>query len=94
MALLYIGGETAQVALQLPTRHRLLFQGMLLFFLLAATPDRLRRSCCVHCGMPAMDALSTLLHRQRIARRDAAAARGLGELVAERAGVLNLGVEG
>jgi len=36
MALLYIGGETAQLNLQLPAAITGLFQGMLLFFLLAA----------------------------------------------------------
>lgn len=36
MALLYIGGETAQLNLQLPSAITGLFQGMLLFFLLAA----------------------------------------------------------
>jgi simple sugar transport system permease protein len=36
MALLFIGGETAQLNLQLPAAITGLFQGMLLFFLLAA----------------------------------------------------------
>lgn len=36
MALLYLGGEAAQVALQLPAAITGLFQGMLLFFLLGA----------------------------------------------------------
>ena len=36
MALLYIGGETAQIELQLPSAITGLFQGMLLFYLLAA----------------------------------------------------------
>jgi simple sugar transport system permease protein len=35
MALLYIGGETAQVALQLPKAVSLVFQGLLLMTLLA-----------------------------------------------------------
>ena len=36
MALIYIGGEAAQVSMQLPSAVSLLFQGMLLFFLLGA----------------------------------------------------------
>ncbi len=36
MALLYLGGETAQIEIQLPAAITGLFQGMLLFFLLAA----------------------------------------------------------
>lgn len=36
MALLYIGGEAAQVSMQLPSAITWLFQGMLLFFLLGA----------------------------------------------------------
>lgn len=36
MALLYLGGEAAQMTLQLPAAITGLFQGMLLFFLLAS----------------------------------------------------------
>ena len=36
MSLLYIGGETAQVELQLPSAITGLFQGLLLFYLLGA----------------------------------------------------------
>ncbi len=36
MALTYIGGETAQIAMNLPSATTSVFQGMLLFFLLAA----------------------------------------------------------
>jgi general nucleoside transport system permease protein len=36
MSLLYLGGETAQIALQLPNAITGLFQGMLLFFLLGS----------------------------------------------------------
>ncbi|HEY9103320.1 ABC transporter permease [Chitinimonas sp.] len=46
MALLYLGGESAQVALQTPAAITGLFQGLLLFFLLAAdafVDYRLRR---------------------------------------------------
>ena len=46
MALTYIGGETAQFTLQIPAAAISVFQGMLLFFLLAVdvlTRYRLRR---------------------------------------------------
>ncbi len=36
MSLLYLGGESAQVELQLPAAVTGLFQGLLLFYLLAA----------------------------------------------------------
>jgi general nucleoside transport system permease protein len=36
MSLLYLGGEAAQIGLELPSAVTRLFQGMLLFFLLAA----------------------------------------------------------
>jgi ABC-type uncharacterized transport system permease subunit len=36
MSLLYIGGETVQIELQLPSAITGLFQGLLLFYLLAA----------------------------------------------------------
>ena len=47
MALIYLGGEAAQVALQMPSAITGIFQGMLLFFLLGSDvfiDNRLRRS--------------------------------------------------
>ncbi|KAF7598693.1 MAG: sugar ABC transporter permease [Candidatus Dactylopiibacterium carminicum] len=46
LALIYLGGESAQIAMQLPAAISWLFQGMLLFFLLGAdafVDHRLRR---------------------------------------------------
>ena len=46
MALIYLGGEAAQVSLQLPSAITGIFQGMLLFFLLGADAfidNRIRR---------------------------------------------------
>jgi len=46
MALIYLGGEAAQVSLQMPAAITGIFQGMLLFFLLGADAfidNRLRR---------------------------------------------------
>ena len=50
MALVYLGGEAAQVSLQLPAAITGLFQGMLLLFLLGAdafVDNRLRRRVAV-----------------------------------------------
>jgi len=47
MALIYLGGEAAQVGLQMPFAITGIFQGMLLFFLLGSDvfiDNRLRRS--------------------------------------------------
>ena len=47
MALIYLGGEAAQVALQMPSAITGVFQGMLLFFLLGSDvfiDNRLRRT--------------------------------------------------
>ena len=47
MALIYLGGEGAQVGLQMPFAITGVFQGMLLFFLLGSDvfiDNRLRRS--------------------------------------------------
>ena len=46
MALIYLGGEAAQLSLQMPAAITGIFQGMLLFFLLGADAfidNRLRR---------------------------------------------------
>ena len=46
MALIYLGGEAAQVALQMPSAITGVFQGMLLFFLLGSDvfiDNRLRK---------------------------------------------------
>ncbi len=108
MSLLYIGGETAQIQMALPAAVTGLFQGMLLFYLLAA------RS--VHPLPPAMGAdqpaarwraavpgeresRMNVEHLIPILASTVGAATpliyaALGELIVERSGVLNLGVEG
>ena len=56
LALTYIGGDTAQIAMNLPSAVKSVFQGMLLFFLLAAdvlVKYRLRRGVRVPVSRPA-----------------------------------------
>ena len=97
LALTFLGGEAAQIALGLPEQMTRVFQGLLLFYVLACDTFILYRRAA-SCGR----------HRRR--RRPCAWLEGilltiitaatplllaaLGELVAERSGVLNLGVEG
>jgi simple sugar transport system permease protein len=53
MALTYIGGESAQIAMSLPSAVTSVFQGMLLFFLLATdvlVNYRIRRPVAAHSG--------------------------------------------
>jgi simple sugar transport system permease protein len=97
MALTYIGGEMAQLQLGLPGAVIQLFQGMLLFFPpRARPPDGLPRPLAPGGGR-LMD-LSTIDPLLLLASLMVAATpillAAVGELVVERAGVLNLGVEG
>ena len=58
MSLLYLGGEAAQIELQLPASVTGLFQGMLLFYLLAADlfiTYRLKRAARPTPALPALD---------------------------------------
>jgi ABC-type uncharacterized transport system permease subunit len=96
MGLTYIGGETAQFALRLPGAAISTFQGMLLFFLLAfdlLTRYRIARTE----GVATADGFRHQPRRPRAGLVVAATPllfAALGELVVEKAGVLNLGVEG
>ena len=121
MALIYIGGETAQISMSLPSATTAVFQGMFLFFLLACdvlvnyrlrwtwrmanARGRIRHGSAVAAAHPhsaarsaggvklPMDLLANILIGAMIAATPLVLA-ATGELVAERAGVLNLGVEG
>ena len=92
MSLLYLGGEAAQMTLGLPSALTRVFQGMLLFFLLAAdffihyrrAPDA---------GGALMDLFIAIFTATIVAATPLMFA-ALGELVIEKSGVLNLGVEG
>ena len=91
LAVTYIGGENAQIALQLPKNVTGIFQGMLLFFLLAC--DTLIRYR-IRLARPRRGrVMEAFLISVMIAATPFLFA-GMGELVAERSGVLNLGVEG
>jgi ABC-type uncharacterized transport system permease subunit len=96
MALTYIGGELAQFMLGNPAAAIQAFQGMLLFFLLALdmlSNYRLRR---MGGGGRRDGPVGSTRGADR--RADGAATpillAAIGELVVEKAGVLNLGVEG
>ena len=92
MALTYIGGELAQFMLSLPAAAIQAFQGMLLFFLARGRPvDQLP-----HPGGPDGGGVVniTLLLAALIVASTPILLAALGELVVEKAGVLNLGVEG
>ncbi len=95
MAVLYIGGDTAMVSAELPIAAVRVFQGSLLIAYLIAVA-----SCATGSnGRPPLTGgrhERGRLHPCRNAgcRHALSAVAALGELVAERAGVLNLGVEG
>ena len=105
MALTYVGGDNAATNVGLPVAAISAFQGMLLFFLLAvdvAVNYRLRwrraarsRPVVAATGGGPMSSISPeLLLASLMVASTPILLAALGELVVERAGVLNLGVEG
>jgi ABC-type uncharacterized transport system permease subunit len=103
MSLLYLGGESAQMGMGLPSAITGLFQGLLLFYLLAADlfiTFRLKRVAVERVepkpAAPLESAHESLV--PMIASTVVAATpliyAALGETVVERSGVLNLGIEG
>ncbi len=107
MSMFYIGGELAQSRLGLPKSLTGVFQGLLLFTLLACDTlihyrmrwrgVRPRRP--VHAAMPALtvgrraDGIRPA-HRRHPQCRHRARSPALGLLINERAGIVNLGAEG
>ena len=94
LALTFIGGESAQISLKVPLDLTKVFQGILLFYVLACDTlilYRFRRSVRAE-GRPWSSIEAILL--TVITASTPLLLAASGELVVERAGVLNLGVEG
>jgi simple sugar transport system permease protein len=86
LALTYLGGEAAQLSIGISDKVSRVFQGLLLFFVLSC--DTL-----IHYKIRLVVAFEAILLTVITASTPLVIA-ALGELVTERAGVLNLGVEG
>jgi ABC-type uncharacterized transport system permease subunit len=96
LALTYLGGEAAQISIGITDKVTRLFQGLLLFFVLGCDTlihYRIRLVRVSRRGVPP-DGNDPSHHPDHHDGGDAAADAALGELVVERSGVLNLGVEG
>ena len=94
LALTFIGGESAQIALKVPLDLTKVFQGILLFYVLACDTLILYRFR-IFCSRrrSSMEFVEAVLLTVITASTPLLLAAS-GELVVERAGVLNLGVEG
>ena len=97
LAVTYVGGEVAQTRLGLPNAATGIFQAMMLFFLLASDilvryRIALRRRRQGSRRVTSVILVSIIMSIVGVSTPILLAA--LGELVVEKAGVLNLGVEG
>ena len=96
IALSYLGGEAAQISLDLPVAVVGVFQGMLLFFLLACellVRYRVRVGAAGRRKRRLMHELTAILVSMVLSATPLLFA-ATGELVTEKSGVLNLGIEG
>ena len=95
LALTFIGGEQAQIAMKIPLDVTKVFQGILLFYVLACDSLILYRFQLIFASptggpMGLVEAIILAV----LAASTPLLLAATGELVTERAGVLNLGVEG
>ena len=94
LALTFIGGELAQISIKLPLDVTRVCQGILLFYVLACDSLILYRiRWCAQAGGRPMRLFEAIILAVLAASTPLLIAAA-GELVIERAGVLNLGVEG
>ena len=95
LALTFIGGEQAQIAMKIPLDVTKVFQGILLFYVLACDSLILYRFRLIFASATGglMELLEAIILSVLAASTPLLLA-ATGELVTERAGVLNLGVEG
>ena len=95
LALTFIGGESAQISMKVPLDFTKVFQGILLFYVLACDSLILYRIRLhpLRAESPRMGCLKPSL-LSVIAASTPLLLAASGELVVERSGVLNLGVEG
>ena len=91
IALTYLGAEDAQLFMQIPAAVGFVFQGLVLFYLLGA--ELLVNYKLVFINSMNIDLIIGIINIVLIATTPLVFA-GIGELVTEKTGVLNLGVEG
>ena len=95
LALTFIGGEGAQISMKIPLDLTKVFQGILLFYVLACDSLILYRIRLIaHPAKAARMGLLEAIILSVIAASTPLLLAAAGELVVERSGVLNLGVEG
>ena len=94
LALTFIGGEQAQIAMKIPLDVTKVFQGILLFYVLACDSLILYRFRLIFAARKASGGLLEAIILSVLAASTPLLIAATGELVTERAGVLNLGVEG
>ena len=94
LALTFIGGEQAQIAMKIPLDVTKVFQGILLFYVLACDSLILYRFRLIFASRKVPVELLEAIILSVLAASTPLLLAATGELVTERSGVLNLGVEG